>query len=50
MFCVKCQRDLILCSCPDLAQRLEALAKHPVIGLAARQNQDAIKALEKEKS
>lgn len=27
MYCMKCQNDLAQCTCPDLAERLEAINK-----------------------
>lgn len=29
MFCVKCQQDVYYCTCPDINERLAALADHP---------------------
>lgn len=31
MFCVKCQKELDKCTCPDIDERLEKLSKSPHI-------------------
>ena len=38
MFCMYCQHDVIECTCPDIEQRLKALASDAVMGMAANQN------------
>lgn len=48
MFCVKCQADLLFCSCPDLIERLGGLLKNPVLRPAVEQNLERIKALEEQ--
>jgi len=29
MFCIRCQKDVAYCTCPDINERLAALASHP---------------------
>lgn len=29
MFCIRCQNDVYYCTCPDIEERLRAIASHP---------------------
>lgn len=38
MYCVKCDKHLKECNCPDIEQRLAELAKNPIVAIAVAQN------------
>ncbi len=33
MFCVRCQNDVFMCTCPDIRERLREIAEHPGLEL-----------------
>ena len=33
MFCIKCQSDVAYCVCPDIAERMRAIASHPAFAV-----------------
>ena len=33
MFCAKCQNEISDCTCPDIKERLESLARHPNLAI-----------------
>ena len=41
MFCVKCQKEIPYCTCPDIEERLKELLKNPTTAIAALQNIEA---------
>lgn len=38
MYCANCGKHLAYCDCPDIEERLEALANNPIVGNAIKQN------------
>lgn len=38
MYCMKCNNDIINCTCPDVEERLKSLMKNPIVSPAAEQN------------
>jgi hypothetical protein len=38
MWCCKCNKDLVDCSCPDIDERLANLRSSPYCGIAIQQN------------
>lgn len=38
MYCVKCNNDVVNCTCKDIDERLASLAESPHAGIAAQQN------------
>lgn len=38
MYCMKCNKNIINCTCPDIEERLKSLQKNPVISIAIESN------------
>ena len=38
MFCMRCNRDIVNCSCTDIEERLKSLQKNSVLSIAAESN------------
>lgn len=38
VYCANCGKHLAYCDCPDIEERLEALANNPIVGYAIKQN------------
>ena len=43
MFCSKCNKSLVICTCEDCEKRLESLRKLPSLSIAVEQNIEARK-------
>ncbi len=38
MYCIKCNKHIVDCSCPDIEERLKELQKNDVMSIAATSN------------
>jgi len=38
MWCLRCDKDVVDCTCPDIEERLRAISHGPALKLAAAQN------------
>lgn len=38
MYCMKCDKHLSECECPDIEERMASLAGNPIVGIAIAQN------------